>query len=217
MLPKINQTIFLQVATSDEEEAKVEYKTKIGDINDDNLLIEVPIHPHTGKLKKLFLGDELSIYFLAEGGVKNYFHSHVVGFHEDVVRLVAIHRPDESTITKMQRRSFLRVDAELELAVQLPNKRRFLVHTDDVGGGGVSFLSDPRQPIQVSDTLGCWLLINFKNGQIDHAYFKGEVVRIQQLASGRNQVMLRYIEITDSDRQKVIRFCFERQLEYRNR
>jgi len=65
--------------------------------------------------------------------------------------------------------------------------------------------------------MECWVLLPYKNGTIEHAFFKPEVVRVKKLESGRYQVMAKFIEISDSERQKIIRYCFERQLEFRKR
>lgn len=215
MLPKVNQVLFLQVNSIDEEEAKQEYKSRISDITDTYMMMEVPISDKSGRLKRLYVGDELSIYFLTEGGIKNYFTTTVLGFREDVIRLVLIKKPEPEAITKVQRRSFLRVPAELELAVKLTEQVQFVALTDDVGGGGISMLCDGNIPIKDKDQLSCWLLLPFKSGKVDHVPFKSEVVRVKPLESGRQQVMMRFAEIPDKDREKVIRFCFERQLEFR--
>lgn len=217
MEPKVNTFLYLQVASPDEAEAKTVYKSRIADVLDDTLLIEVPIDESTGQFKRLFLGDELSAYYLTEGGVKHYFDTHVLGFRDDVIKLIEIRKPDPDSIRKVQRRSFLRVTAVLELAVKLANQVRFLAYTDDIGGGGVSFITDPRWSLKAGDVMECWLLLPYKNGTIEHAYFKPEVVRVKKLESGRNQVMAKFIEISDSERQKIIRYCFERQLEFRKR
>jgi len=142
--PKVNTFLYLQVASPDEEEAKAVYKSRIADAQDDTLYIEVPLEENTGRYKRLFLGDELSAYYLTEGGVKHYFNTHVLGFRDDVIKLVAIRKPDPDSIRKVQRRSFLRVTAVLELAVKLANQVRFLAYTDDIGGGGVSFITGGR-------------------------------------------------------------------------
>lgn len=218
MLPKVNQMLYYQIASSDEEEAAIEYKSRIADEQEDGLLIEVPISEKSGRYKRLFLGDELSVYFVSEDGIKNYFDSHVLGFKEDgVVKLIKIRRPELDRITKVQRRSFLRVSAELEIAVKMSSNIRFVCETDDVGGGGISFICDGKWQIAPEQVLECWLLVPFKNGTIGHAFFRGEVVRVIQLESGRKQAMIKYVSINDSERQKVIRYCFEKQLEYRNR
>jgi len=217
MLPKVNQLLYIQIASSDEEEAALEYKTRIADENETELFIEIPVQENTGKYKRLFLGDELSAYYLLEDGVKHYFNSHVLGFQEDVVRLIRIRKPEADSITKVQRRHFLRVSTELELAVQLSSRVRFIGLTDDVGGGGISFLCDGKWPMTQGTVLDCWLLVPYKNGSLEHAQFKAEVVRVKKLESGRNQVMVRFNSITDGERQKIIRYCFERQLEIRKK
>lgn len=215
MLPKINQILHLQVNSIDEEEARQEYKCRIADIADDFIQMEVPMNERTGRLKRLYAGDELSVYFLTEGGIKNYFLSTVLGFREDIIRTVLIRKPDPDAITKIQRRSFLRVPAELDIAAKLTEQIKFVGVTDDVGGGGISMLCDGSLPVKQGAALMCWLLLSARSGKNDHIPFKGEVVRIKPLENGRQQVMMRYSEITDKDRQKVIRYCYERQLEMR--
>lgn len=214
MLPKSNQILYIQVNSIDEEESRQEFKSRISDIHEHYITMEVPISDKTGRLKRLYVGDELSAYFLTEGGVKNFFNTSVLGFKEDVIRLVIIKKPDPESITKVQRRNFLRVPAELEVAMKLTEQVQFLGITDDVGGGGISVLCDGSVPVKSNDTLHCWLLIPFKSGKVDHVPFKGEVVRVKPMES-RQQVMLRFSDIADRDRQKVIRYCFERQLEFR--
>ncbi len=186
-------------------------------MEEEAFLIEIPMQEKNGKLKKLFIGDELSVYFLTEGGIKNYFNTHVVGFKEDVIRMVKIRKPAPDSIFKIQRRSFFRVNAELELAVKDALGSRFLVRTEDIGGGGTSFLSDAKVQLEVGGKLFCWLMIPYRNGITEHVNFEGEIVRIKTLETGRNLVMLKFAAITDSERQKIIRFCFERQFDFRNR
>ncbi|KEQ26119.1 flagellar brake protein [Paenibacillus tyrfis] len=217
MLPKVNQTLFIQINSIDEEEAKQEYKSRIADVSDTYISMEVPMNDKSGKLKRLYPGDELSVYFITEGGVKNYFFSSVLGFSDDVIRLVLIKKPDPESITKVQRRNFLRVPAILEIAVKFSEQLQFVSLTDDVGGGGISFLCEGYVPVESGHTVECWLLVPFKNGQIEHVPFKGEIVRVKELETGKKQVMMRFSEITDRDRQKIIRYCFERQLDFRKR
>lgn len=217
MYPKVNEVLYIQIDTGDEKEASHVYKSRISEIHDDFIYMEVPLQESTGRLKKLYMGDELSIYFLTEGGVKNFFNSYVLGFHEDVIRMVRIRKPDPEEITKIQRRSFLRVQAELEIAVSYKDGRRFLSNTEDVGGGGVSFYAESDQKLREGDLLSCWLLVPYKNGSLEHVPFESEVVRVKKLPNTRSLIMLKFNSIVDMERQKLIRFCFERQFDFRNR
>ncbi|MFD0680948.1 MULTISPECIES: flagellar brake protein [unclassified Paenibacillus] len=217
MLPKVNQILHIQINSIDEEEAKQELKSRISDISDSYISMEVPLNEKTGRLKRLYVGDELSAYFITDGGVKNYFTSSVLGFSDDVIRMVHIRKPEPDAITKVQRRSFLRVPAELEMAVKFSEQLQFIAVTDDVGGGGISFICDGYIPLASQQIVSCWLLAHYRNGQIEHIPFNGELVRVKQLESGKQQVMMRFAEISDRDRQKIIRYCFERQLDFRKR
>lgn len=69
-------------------------------------LIEMPIEIGSGRIKRLFVGDELSVYFLTDAGVKNYFNTYVLGSVDDVVQLIRIRKPEPESITKIQRRNF---------------------------------------------------------------------------------------------------------------
>lgn len=215
LYPKIGDLLFISVDSGDEKEAVIQYKSRIADMDEDSFLIEIPMQEGTGHLKRLFIGDELSIYFMTEGGIKNYFNSYVFGFKDDVIRMVRIRKPEPDSISKIQRRSFLRVNAELEVAVKTDKMIRFVARTYDVGGGGLSFYCDANQRIEEEEGLSCWVLVPYKNGSIEHVPFTGEVVRIKVLENGRKIVMVKFTLIADMERQKLIRYCFERQFEFR--
>ncbi len=135
MYPKVNEILFIQIASADEKEAIKEYKSRIADVEDNSFLIEVPMQQGSSRLKRLFFGEELSIYYITEDGVRHYFNTYVTGFEEDVVRLVRIRKPLPDEISKIQRRSFLRVHANLELAIQAEDLTRVVALTEDIGGG----------------------------------------------------------------------------------
>lgn len=215
LFPKINEVLYIQIASADEKEEHKEYKSRIADTDDDSFLIEVPMQQGNSRLKRLFFGEELSISYMNESGVRHYFNTYVTGFEEDVVRLVRIRKPLPDEISKIQRRSFLRVHASLELAIQCEDLTRAVVLTEDIGGGGLSVYIEPDVKVQEEQKLKCWLLVPYRNGSIDHVQFEAEVVRIKKLETGRELGMLKFSQITDSERQKVIKFCFERQLDYR--
>lgn len=217
MYPKVNDLVYIHVASVDKKVQEKEYKSRIADEEEDSFLIEVPIESGTGRLKRLVIGDELSVYFLSEGGIKNFFNTYVTGFADDKVQMIRIRKPEPETITKIQRRNFLRVVADLEIAVRMKDNTRFITYTEDVSGGGVSFKCDSKYNISQDDQLYCWLLIPYKNGSIDHVPFEAKVVRIKKLETDRVIAMLKLVSISDMERQKIIRYCFERQFDFKNR
>lgn len=215
--PKINQYVYLQVESHDEEQSKQEYKARIADVTDHYYAIEIPINEQTGKLKRLYTGEFIYAYFISEGGVKNFFNTTVLGFREDGIKLVLIKKPDPELITKVQRRNYLRVPAELEVAVQVAGNIRMLGVTEDLSGGGLSFVCYSMHPLHAKDKLSCWLLMQFKNESIHHIKFECEVIRVKSLETDQQLVMASITNIHNVDRQKIIKYCFERQLELRKK
>lgn len=217
MYPKVNELLFINIDSANEIEANTEYKSRISDIEEQSILIEIPMQENTGRLKRLNIGDELSVYYVTETGVKHYFNTYVLGFKEDVIRMVRVRKPEPESISKIQRRTFLRVNAEVEIAVKMKDMTRFITSTVDVSGGGLSFYSESKYNLKEGDSLSCWVLVNYKNGSVEHVPLNAEIVRILNQQQNRNIVMLKFKDISDMDRQKLIRFCFERQFDFRNR
>lgn len=207
----------MNVDSPDEIEAGILYKSRVTDMDEESILIEVPMEEQTGRLKKLHLGDELSVYYIDKTGVKYYFNTYVTGFKEDVIRMVKLRRPELEAVSKIQRRTFLRVFADLELAVKKKDSTRFITRTEDISGGGLSFYSDSKYNLKEGDVLSCWVLVNYKNGSVEHVPVIAEIVRIKNQELNRNIAMLQFVDITATERQKIIKYCFERQLDFHNR
>lgn len=216
MLPKVSDMLFVRILSPDHELASVEYKSRIADMGNGLIHMEVPLSTKDGKPLRLFSGDRLSVSFRNDG-VKHQFYTEVTGFREDAVRLVTIKAPDPEAISKTQRRNYLRMPAELEVAIRLHDKLQLIAMTEDVGGGGVSFVCDGSAPVAEEETLTGWLLLEYRNGTIDHVSFPARVVRLKQLETGQKLVMCSFTDISEHERQKVIRYCFERQLEFRKK
>ncbi|QTH44826.1 flagellar brake domain-containing protein [Cohnella sp. LGH] len=214
MLPKINQMMYIQTESEPDSES-VTLRSRVADVDDRNIYIEIPLNEKNRRLYRTSVGEQLLVYYFTQDGVKHLFNSSVQGFRKEAVSLVAIRKPDPEQITKDQRRSYLRVETNLEIGVKLGDKLRFVAVTEDLGGGGASFLCERRWPIEPNVTLSCWLLLSYRGGSISHAKFEGEVVRVLPVEPDKNLVMLRFADITESDQQKIIRYCFERQLELR--
>lgn len=217
MYLNVNDVLFMNVDSADEEEASILYKSRMTDMDEESILIEVPMEEQTGRLKKLHLGDELSVHYMDKNGVKYYFNTYVMGFKEDVIRMVKVRRPELESVSKIQRRTFLRVFADLEVAVKKNDSTRFITRTEDISGGGLSFYSESKFNLKEGDVLSCWVLVNYKNGSVEHVPVIAEVVRIKNQELNRNIAMLQFVDITATERQKIIKFCFERQLDFRNR
>lgn len=213
MLPKINQTTYLQLLPAQDPESAPTFRSRVADMDDQLIWLEIPLDEKSRRYHRPQTGEQFRMFYFTQDGVKHSFEAKVVGVKKDVVNLFSVRRPNPEMITREQRRSFLRVDAQLELAVRVGEKVRFTAITDDVGGGGLSFRTDRKWPLVAGGSLSCWLLLSYRNGNIGHAKFEGEIVRVMPVEPDRHLVMMRFLDIQDSEQQKIIRFCFERQLD----
>lgn len=211
MLPAIGQMITLQVVSADEREADLIFKSRLADADEQRLWIEAPFDDQ-GLFKRLFKGDALSISYVTSGA-KFYFSTHVTAERkENEFILYAIEKPAQDDITKVQRRAFLRVEAQLEVAASLPGNRRFLAVTEDISGGGLSMIADRDIRLRAGDPLECWVLLPFRSGKIEHIPLQGTVVRSENRDQGPF-ITIKYTQISEADRQKIVKYCFDRQLE----
>lgn len=213
MYPKTNDMLFMQ-PVSMEAKLENEHRSRISEIEEQSLLVEIPMRG--GRMSRLRLGEELSVHHMTEDGVKYYFTSHVLGYHDDSIPLMRISKPLPEEISKIQRRHYLRVPAKVEIAVLAP-KFHFTAITSDLSGGGLSFTSPNEHDLHMNQEVDGWILLAFKSGSIDHVQFSGEVLRVKEPGTGLNTVSVHFSQIADAERQKVIRYCFERQLDFRNR
>jgi c-di-GMP-binding flagellar brake protein YcgR len=218
VLPKINQTMYIQTESESASESAAEpitLRSRVADEDSQSIYIEIPIDEKSRRLYRSQVGETFQIFYFTQEGVKHLFQSSVTGFRKDTVPLVVLRKPEPGEITKDQRRSFLRVEANLELAVNIHDKIKFVAITEDVGGGGVSFTCEKKWPVVQNAVLSCWLLLSYKGGTVAHARFEGEVVRVLPVDPDKHLIMMRFQDIADSDQQKIIRYCFERQLDKR--
>lgn len=216
MLPKVNQTMFIQAAGETGEDQAPLLRSRLADMDEASLYIEIPLEEKTGRYHRARPGEEFRVTYYTAEGVKHQFATTVQGQRkEEPVPLIELRMPKPEEITREQRRNFLRVEAQLEIAVRIGDKMRFVALTEDVGGGGISFRCERKWPIRPNVRLHCWLLIPFRSGSAEHAQFEGEVIRVMEAEPNHFVVMIRFVDIAESDQQKIIRYCFERQLDFR--
>jgi len=213
VLPKINQTTYLQLMPIQDPESAPTFRSRVADMDDQLIWLEIPLDEKSRRYHRPQTGEQFRMFYFTQDGVKHAFEAKVVGVKKDVVTLFSVRRPSLENITREQRRSFLRVEAQLELAVRVGDKVRFTAITDDVGGGGLSFRTDRKWPLVAGGAISCWLLLTYRNGNLGHAKFEGEIVRVMPVEPDRHLVMMRFLDIQDAEQQKIIRFCFERQLD----
>jgi c-di-GMP-binding flagellar brake protein YcgR len=218
-LPRVGQTVYLRPVDSDETGS---FKTRIADLQGDMAAIELPISETTGRIGRLPVHTVCDVWFMGEDGACYEFRVEIVGRRDEQIPLLLMTMPPKEQVKRTQRRNYLRVKTSVEMAVKTEDKVRnyhFLARTEELSGGGLVFACEEKYRFKVGDRLHIWLSLPNKTGSVAHAFAVMEIVRCKQaLEPGKLQwISGKFVRITESDRAKIVRACYERQLELRNK
>lgn len=215
MLPKINQIVDLSLDGGE----NFLYKSRIADVSEEYIGIELPIDVESGTVKPMIKETELKVFYATDDHGQYSFNTKVIGIKEEQVIIILLELPKE--FQRKQRRSFLRIKACLDTSFKIMynlNKDWNIVKTTDISGGGIQLILPHYIPIDIEEEIFGWLVLPFKNGTIDHIRYNGKIVRV--VIPEEKKVKLISIEfkhISEVMRAKIIRFCYEKQVDVRKR
>jgi c-di-GMP-binding flagellar brake protein YcgR len=209
LYPTINQVTELLIKIDGETKS---YTTRIADIGDDYVKIEIPFKAGTSNLISLPTGTKIVVSYSFSKGQFS-FETQVLHTQDDNIPLFVLKKPDIGNIERLQRRNYLRVPVEAEISVQTVTDK-FTSYTEDVSGGGVSLYCNEDLKLNSNEPCQCILILHFRNGSVSQVSFTGKVVRIKKTSGKMLQwISIKIDRIADSDQQKIIRFCFEKQID----
>ncbi|NEU30623.1 hypothetical protein GN156_07490 [bacterium LRH843] len=157
-----------------------------------------------------------------------YFHDDLRGlctFESNIRlqrnRLAIINKPYQSSIKKAQRRRFFRVQVAVDLCLIHPSKEKsneikntiFLTH--DISGGGFSFLC-PYKVVEKGALVEGILQMKTKDFQ-KKVKFHGKIVNVIKQEGHFFRFSLEFIQMKESVRSYIIKFCMLKQIELRNK
>jgi c-di-GMP-binding flagellar brake protein YcgR len=218
---KIGETLFLQQKVSTEDE-NITYKARVADLSDQYISIEMPLGEKTGKIGFFPEGCEVEVWFYAQDGSRYFFLSSVLGRRKERIPLTLLTHPVEEDIERTQRREFLRVPCYEEVAIHPLTKGEFtpfLAKTIDLSGGGLAFVLPRKPEFPEGSQMKWWLSLPLKSGPILHPSGLGKIVRIIEPAEKGMpyRFPLEFTDVMETERQKIIKYCFERQLEIKKK
>src|SRR5699024_4274551 len=110
-------------------------------------------------------------------------------------------------------RAFARVDVLTEVKILLDHS--CTTTTLNVSGGGMCLLFPNEVKIVIDEEFSCELNIDVKNERVTIP-IKCIVVRIGVYEQYEEyKVFVHFIEISESDRSKIVKFCFQKEVETR--
>lgn len=205
---KVGMVIYLR--TEDVDQSVDEYKSRVLDIEDGFIMIDYPIHVETGRTTFFIDGTQLQVTFTNDAKVSYRFQTEIEGRRLAEVPMLQLTHQGEASYVKVQRREFVRVDATLDVAVGLNARILHLVSTD-ISAGGLALNLPTLDALGEGVIVSLLIVLPFARREIEYVRTKAQVIRVFE-KNQRAIASLEFLSLSDTDRQQVIQFCFERQL-----
>ncbi|HET7656720.1 MAG TPA: flagellar brake domain-containing protein [Bacillales bacterium] len=210
---KIGATLYLQ--QGDEQ-----YRSRIVEMNDLQFFIDLPVDIVTHRTREMSEGTSFQVSFIDDDSGIYKFSSNIVGRKLGRVPMLIIERPDVSKLVRTQRREYLRIDSEVDVAVH-PKVERFHAFTTtsvDLGGGGMAIKLPKHHGLKENMEIYCWLVLTKQSGDSDYLFLTCKVLRIFKPEYGLNEfASIGFVSVKEKEQQMIIRYCFEKQLDLKKK
>lgn len=189
------------------------YKSKVVDFNEGFVLIDYPAHIDTGKTAFFMDGTQLLISFV-ENKMSYAFRAEVAGRVNRGIPMLKLTYPGDDQLIKIQRREFVRVETTIDVAVVIEGIFQQFV-AEDISAGGIALNIGQDDLFEGTDFVSLTIALPYVNDDIKYIRTEAKVVRVWE-KDDRLIASLEFAKINTTERQNIIRFCFERQLLARN-
>lgn len=189
------------------------FKSKVVDFGDGFVMIDYPAHIETGKTAFFMDGTQLLVSFV-ENKMSYAFRAEVTGRVNRGIPMLKLTYPGDDQLIKIQRREFVRVETAIDVAVDFGGFFQQFV-AEDISAGGVALNIGQTDSFEETETVELTIVLPFVNDDIKYIRTEAKAVRIWE-KDDRRIASMQFSKIDTTDRQNIIRFCFERQLQARN-
>ncbi|WP_096200959.1 flagellar brake protein [Bacillus sp. FJAT-45350] len=220
---EIGTTIFLELKEEvnnekDHNKDKLSsrrFKSRLVDLQKDKFVIDYPVSEETKKISYFFEGTQFSAWFVGKDQAVYSFETEIQGRQKGQVPTLLLKDPGKENYVRIQRRNYVRVDTSVDVAIhpKVNEFDPFTTITLDISGGGAAIVIPPGKKIPHEGELYCWLVLPMQSGETYYVKTVCKIVRVfKKFPETRERASLQFVTIGEQDRQKVIRFCFEKQV-----
>jgi c-di-GMP-binding flagellar brake protein YcgR len=208
----IGDTIILEPKHSSEDE---KYRCKLVEKNGEQLYIDYPVSMKTAKTVFLLDGTQLKGSFVGKDNTVYLFETEVQGRVKQKIPMITLSYPGKDQLVRVQRRQYVRVDTSVDVAVHSAKGEfsPFVTVTSDISAGGAALILPLNSELKSGTIIDCWVVLPMQSGDYHYIMLRSRVIRVLPGQNGdRSKMPIEFINITESERQLLIRFSFERQL-----
>ena len=191
------------------------FRCKVVEQKDGVIYIDYPINTITKKTAFLIDGAQFRVTFNDESKQSFAFNTEVLGRKKGNIPMIMLSCPPDEEFIKIQRREFVRVETPVDVAVEYDNRFTQLV-ADDISAGGVLLALQGSINFKIGDEVRLTIVLPYTNKEIHYVQTKALVVTTFE-RNNRTLASVQFTDTDDIDKQYIVRFCFERQLQIRKK
>ncbi|MFS0672689.1 flagellar brake protein [Ornithinibacillus sp. 179-J 7C1 HS] len=213
--------VFLIIEAYSLETNSIEkYRCKIIDMNSKYIYVDYPVHLKTKKTSEAFRsGSKMNVEYIGNDQSVYRFKTEVKDRKRGKIPTLALLKPKDDDVERIQRRQYVRVDAAIDAAIHSKENHfaPFTTVTVDISGGGISIILPKGMSIQEEENIYIYLVLPMLSGEYYYLDLSGEIVRIIQNENNANTASVKLVSLSEQDKQTIIRYCFEKQREARQK
>lgn len=213
-------TIVLELKNDNTNEQNKTYRCRVVDYINSQLVVDYPIDVETNKQSYFLEGTEFNASFVGKDEAVYVLNTEIVGRSTRNVPVLLLKDPGKETYIRIQRRNYVRVETAIDVAIYPMDHSYppFRTVTWDISGGGCAVIVPEEQPFPTEGEVKIWLSIHLQSGEICYFHTISKIIRVIPSKGTLNKrVSLEFISLTKEERQLVVRYCFEKQLEQRRK
>ncbi len=213
----IGDTIILE--SLDNQNEKELYRSKVIDIKESSIFIGPPIKEKTNRTEPILLENtSFDVQFVAKDKKVYRFKTKVLSKQIDNITMFELDLPHQEEFINIQRRSFIRVESQLKVKVFSLNNDflPFDTYTTNISAGGLSLVFPSEHTLEKDQVVLCSFVLSIRSE--DNVYIQQPCKVVRVTNNETNQyASLEFEEMSEADRQYLVRFCFEQQLALRKK
>lgn len=162
-------------------------------------------------------GTEFSADFVGKDEAVYQFNTEIKGKKNVNIPVLVLSYPGDNNVVRIQRREYVRIETGIDISIHDPrgNVPAFTTITKDLSGGGMSIILPIGCKVEGETSLEAWMVLPMSSGEYEYIHVSVESIRVTESSEHRDILSLEFANIKEIDRQAIIRYCFEKQLETR--
>lgn len=214
---EIGTTLMLKTPSAKDNTS---YRCKIIDKDDQYIYIDIPVDQTTNKTARFHTGTYFIASYVGDDQATYQFPTEVLAKVKVTLTVPALAiKPPRHNIRRYQRRQFVRVNTDIDIAVHCPHETflPFVTVTCDLSGGGLSMILPRHETLYPGQSINIWIVLPMYSGIYEYVKVNSEVTRVNSAKDSVKTASLKFMFISPKNEQLIIQYCLEKQREERKK